>query len=382
MDYVVWSSLPSSQNRAGKRCDSTDPGPVRASEMVEDANKEGAAGRPETVAFEHKLFSAMENPYFRLSAQNPDQPVMMVTYGDNEVALPFESIRKEFAIKEGSADDHMLNLVAEGLNFVVLLRPGDPIPAELLTGAPSAQISREHREIAFQRLTMQLATWVAGDESSVTDRKQLAKIANDPAIMGRINDALGEAAAHLGLEPDGKEKVLQLIERLADDLAAIEVLRDRFAKIKVIEEKIKALRRITKSQQVAIELIAPVARMMVTAIARFSSDFKEIDARTDKVIALLKNIDSQVSYIRERRNDLHRRLLAWTEILAAWDHSEIAQSDTRVRLLRETYRFLAPRFMPVDEWTLRSKLQVSGDTEVDHRQSETNHGLAKTEVVW
>ncbi|MDJ0935012.1 MAG: hypothetical protein QNJ06_19670 [Kiloniellales bacterium] len=349
--------------------------------MAEDAKEEGG-GQAETVAFEHKLFSAMENPYFRLSAQNPDQPVMIVTFGDNEVALPFESIRKEFAIKEGSADDQMLNLVAEGLNFVVLLRPGDPIPAELLTGAPSAQISREHREIAFQRLTMQLATWVAGEESSVTDRKQLARIAKDPAIMARINDALGEAATHLGLEPDGKEKVLQLIERLADDLAAIEVLRDRFAKIRATEEKIKVLRGVTKSQQVAIELIAPVARMMATAVARFGNDFKEVDARTDKIIALLKNIDSQVSYIRERRNDLHRRLLAWADILEAWDEAEIGQNDTRVRLLRETYRFLAPRFMPVDEWTLRSKLQVSGDTEVDQRQSETNHGLAKTEVVW
>ncbi len=381
MDYVVWSSLPSSSNRAGKPCDSTDSGPVQAGEMAEDAKEEGG-GQAETVAFEHKLFSAMENPYFRLSAQNPDQPVMIVTFGDNEVALPFESIRKEFAIKEGSADDQMLNLVAEGLNFVVLLRPGDPIPAELLTGAPSAQISREHREIAFQRLTMQLATWVAGEESSVTDRKQLARIANDPAIMARINDALGEAATHLGLEPDGKEKVLQLIERLADDLAAIEVLRDRFAKIRATEEKIKVLRGVTKSQQVAIELIAPVARMMATAVARFGNDFKEVDARTDKIIALLKNIDSQVSYIRERRNDLHRRLLAWADILEAWDEAEIGQNDTRVRLLRETYRFLAPRFMPVDEWTLRSKLQVSGDTEVDQRQSETNHGLAKTEVVW
>ncbi len=381
MDYVVWSSLPSSSNRAGKPCDSTDSGPVQAGEMAEDAKEEGG-GQAETVAFEHKLFSAMENPYFRLSAQNPDQPVMIVTFGDNEVALPFESIRKEFAIKEVSADDQMLNLVAEGLNFVVLLRPGDPIPAELLTGAPSAQISREHREIAFQRLTMQLATWVAGEESSVTDRKQLARIAKDPAIMARINDALGEAATHLGLEPDGKEKVLQLIERLADDLAAIEVLRDRFAKIRATEEKIKVLRGVTKSQQVAIELIAPVARMMATAVARFGNDFKEVDARTDKIIALLKNIDSQVSYIRERRNDLHRRLLAWADILEAWDEAEIGQNDTRVRLLRETYRFLAPRFMPVDEWTLRSKLQVSGDTEVDQRQSETNHGLAKTEVVW
>ncbi len=349
--------------------------------MAEDVNKE-AAGRAETVAFEHKLFSAMQSPYFRLSTQNPDQPVMMVNFGDNEVALPFESIRKEFAIENGSADDQMLNLVAEGLNFVVLLRPGDPIPAELLTGAPSTEISQDHREIAFQRLTTQLATWVAGEESSVTDRKQLAKIASDPTIMARINEALGEAADHLGLEAGGKEKVLQLIERLADDLAAIEMLRDRFAKIKAIEQKTKALRKITKSQQVAIELIAPVARMIVTAIGRFSSDFKEIDAKTGKVMALLKNIDDQVRYIRERRNDLHRRLLAWTEILEAWDHTDIGQNDARIRLLRETYRFLAPRFMPVDEWTLRSKLQVSGDTEVDQRRGETNHGLAKTEVVW
>ncbi|MDJ0946626.1 MAG: hypothetical protein QNJ30_24525 [Kiloniellales bacterium] len=348
--------------------------------MTADKARDGA--RAESVGFEHKLFSSMENPHFRLSAQNPGQPVMMVSFGENEIALPFDGIRKEFGIDAGSADDHMLKLVAEGLNFVVLLRPGDPIPAELLTGAPSAEISPDHRQIAFQRLTMQLATWVAGDESVVTDRAQLAQIAEDPATKSRINDALGEAAARLGLERRDKDKVLQLIERLADDLAAIEALRDRFGGITAMAEKLQALRAVVKSQQIALELIDPVARLMTAAVRKLAGDFEEIDAQTGEIIALLRNIEPQVRYIRERRNELHQRLLAWTEMLEAWNRTRVEDNEANVRLLRETYRFLAPRFMPVDEWALRSKLLAPEGSEVDPRRSETNHGLAKTEVIW
>ena len=341
-----------------------------------------SGGEATVVAFEHKLFSSMENLYFRLSVQNPDQPVMMVTFSENEVALPFDGIRKEFSIEEGSADDHMLKLVAEGLNFVVLLRPGDPIPAELRTGAPSAAISADHRQIAFQRLTMQLATWVSGDESLITDREQLAQIAEDPETKKRINNALGEAAVQLGLQPGEKDKVLGLIERLADDLAAVEALRDRFVLIRAMAEKIQALRRAMKSQQIVMELVDPVARLMTTAMKIFGGDFEQIDAQTGEIIALLKNIDSQVRFIREQRNDLHRRLLAWDEMFEAWDRAKVEDSEANVRLLRETYRFLAPRFMTVDEWSLRTKLQTTESTEVDMRRSETNHGLAKTEVAW
>ena len=132
---------------AGKVSDSTGQRPALANEMTADTAKGRA--QAEAVSFEHKLFSSMENVYFRLSVQNPDQPVMIVTFGENEVALPFDGIRKEFAIEEGSADDHMLNQVAEGLNFVVLLRPGDPVPAELLTGAPSAEISPDTARSLF-----------------------------------------------------------------------------------------------------------------------------------------------------------------------------------------------------------------------------------------
>ena len=379
MDYVV---------RPGARRHRKNHRAERLQTKITGAGKRMTADtakgdtRAETVSFQHKLFSSMENLHFRLSVQNPDQPVMMVTFGENEVALPFGGIRKEFAIAEGSADDHMLNLVAEGLNFVVLLRPGDPLPAELRTGAPSAEISRDHRQIAFQRLTLQLATWVSGDESLITDRNHLAQVAEDPETKKRINDALGEAAAQLGLGPGDKDKVLELIERLADDLAAIEALRDRFMAVRSMEDKVKALRGVMKSQQITMELIDPVARLMTAAIKKFRGDFEEIDAQTGEIIALLKNIDSQVRYIREQRNDLHRRLLAWTETLQAWSRAKVEDNEANIRLLRETYRFLAPRFMPVDEWSLHGKLQEAGGGEVNLRRSETNHGLAKTEVVW
>ena len=347
--------------------------------MTAESSTATASGS--VVRFEHKVFSSMAEAYFRLSEQDPDLPVMMVPFAENNVALPFDGLRKEFGIEKDSADDKMLELVAEGLNFVVLLRPGDPIPAELLTGAPSAEISPDHRQIAYHRLTMQLVTWMTGDEALITDRDQLAQIAEDPGTKKRVNEALGEAAKGLGLPTEEKERVLELMGRLADDLAAIEALRDRFQRIEAMDRKIQDLRGVIKSHQIMIELLDPVARLMTTAAKQFRNEFEEIDAQTGEIIALLKNIDSQLVYIREKRNDLHKRLMAWDEILDAWDKAKIEDSEPTLKLLRETYRFLAPRFMAVDEWALVTQAQAAR-TEMNMRQSEENHGLAKTEVSW
>lgn len=349
--------------------------------MTADPSAETAPGSGDVVRFVHKVFSSMPEAYFRLSEQDRDLPVMMVPFGDNSVALPFDGLRKEFGIEKGSADDKMLELVAEGLNFVVLLRPGDPIPAELLTGAPSAEISPDHRQIAYHRLTMQLVTWVTGDESLITDREQLAQIAEDPGTKKRVNEGLGEAAKRLGLPAGEKEKILELMGRLADDLAAIEALRDRFRGVEAMDRKIQDLRGVIKSQQIMIELLDPVARLMTTAAKQFRDEFDEIDAQTGEIIALLKNIDSQLVYIREKRNDLHKRLMAWDETLDAWDEAKIEDCEATLRLLRETYRFLAPRFMAVDEWALVTKAQAAL-TEMNMRAPEENNGLAKTEISW
>ena len=334
------------------------------------------------IRFQHKFFSSMEQAYFRLSEQQPDLPVMVVPLGDNEVALPFDGIRKEFGLQKGEADDEMLDLVAQGLNFVVLLRPGDPIPAELLTGAPSDAVSPDYRQIALQRLTLQLVTWHAGEETLVTDRAKLARITENTDTKQHFEEGLVAAARKLGLPEEGNQEVLTLIQRLADELAAIEALRDRYIGMRAMEQKIQTLRQVTKSHQVVIELLEPLARLMTTAVKRYRDAFGELDAQTGEILSLLKNAETQTSFLRERRNALHRSLLAWDEILDAWAEAEVQGDNTDRRLLRETYRFLAPRFMQLDEWVLKSQAQAPAGGEVDLMEAPKAGSKRKTEMSW
>ena len=341
------------------------------------------AENDDVVEFDHKLFSSMDGAFFRMSAHNPDEPVMIIDLGGTEVALPFDSLRREFRIEPDSSDDRMLNLVADGLGFVRVLRPGDPLPTEVLTGEPSADIPEKHRQIARYRISMQLVTWLTGDESLITDPAQLIQVAEDPATKKRVNDALLEAAKKLGLGPNGKDEVLSMIERLADDLAAVEMQRDVFASIKRMEEKTQQLRRIFARQQSVREVADPVARLTIVAREIFQEALEEIDAQTGEIIGVLKYIDAHVRYVRERRNLLHRRLMAWDAILSCWEAVKLEESTKNIDLLRRTYRFLAPRFMPVDEWVLLSKVQAPKGTEREMRTPQgENQSLAKTERRW
>jgi len=77
---------------------------------------------------------------------------------------------------------------------------------------------------------------------------------------------------------------------------------------------------------------------------------------------VLRNLDSQISYIRDKRDDIHAKLMAWDDVLAEWDSVEVKMSPDKPELLRRAYQFLAPRYMAVKEWVLMSKLQGSDGT--------------------
>ena len=62
------------------------------------------------------------------------------------------------------------------------------------------------------------------------------------------------------------------------------------------------------------------------------------------------------------RDDLYRRLKAWDKIFESWEEVTMSRSDDNEGLLRETYRFLAPRFMKTDDWVLYSQLLESDKT--------------------
>ncbi len=305
--------------------------------------------------FEHKLFGAVDGACFRRSPTDRKQPIFVMDFGGNEVSLPFEGIKQEFEIEDDSPDGQMLELVAQCLRFVKAIRPGDPLPKEIVTGEASWEITKEHREVAYHRLTTQLASWLTGDQHLITDREELLQIAEDPATKKKINEAFGEAAAYLGLAREDKDQVVDLITRLADDLAGIEALRDAFKSVLMMQVKIQGLRRAFGNEMSVLEVADPVARLMAIAASEFADQFELIDAQTGEIMAALKNIEAQSKFIREARDRLYQDLVEWNDMFQQWSQSQVARNDANVLLLRKTYRFLAPRYVKNDDWDLKTK---------------------------
>lgn len=321
------------------------------------------------VKFERKIFTQMENAYFRKSEQT-EEPVYVINLGGEEVTLPFKGICREFDIEVDSQDGEMLNLVAEALDFVKVLRIGDAIPREVLTGEASWEVTDKHREIAYQRLSMQLVTWLTGaDEWAITDPDELLQVAEDPNTKKKVTDAFDAAGEELGFGKKNGEKVVQVTQELAEAVAYIETLRSKFRLMQDMLEKIEKFQELYSRERSVMEIIRPLRRLAITAVENFEGIFMQVDGQTGEIIGVLKNVDSQKKYIGEIRDDLYKRLMAWDETLTAWEKEPLIRSGTAVELMRETYRFLAPRFMKVDDWLLVSKLQE-------------NEEESKTAVVW
>ena len=101
----------------------------------------------------------------------------------------------------------------------------------------------------------------------------------------------------------------------------------------------------------------------------FQLDFLELDAQTGEILSALSNIAQVTRYIREHRDDLHRRLWAWEGIAHDWRDHVIKRSRKSEQLLEELDHFLAQRFLPRNEWELYSK-------------ALENTKKRATEVIW
>ncbi|MFA7430495.1 MAG: hypothetical protein WCZ23_10095 [Rhodospirillaceae bacterium] len=319
-----------------------------------DGEIQGGSEQPKIVQFEHAFFKRMADIVFRLDERS-NEAVAVVTLGEERLVLPFAGLRREFNLDDGP-DGAMLALLAKGLKYVKGLRIGDPLPPEIITRRASWKPDARHHQIAYHRLAMQLMGWLAGDEHIITNPDELLQVAGDPNFKRKVNEAFGEAAEHLGLGRENREMVIGYIADLSDELAYIEAMRDQFQQMQTMDAKIQLLRRLYGAQRSVLEVVDPVARLMERAVAEFGAQFEQADAQTGEIMSALKNIDAQKVYIQDMRDELHIRLLPWDELLDEWHRLPSKKTEWAEDLLNRTYRFLAPRYMPVDEWCMMTKL--------------------------
>ena len=318
-----------------------------------------------TVELEHWFFKKVEGVRFQLH-ESTGQPGVAITMAKNEAFLTLTAVRKEFKIDNTCPDGQMLSKIADGLKYVKGLLIGDELPSEILTGEASWDVTPVHLAIAHQRVGMRLITLVSTDEPTTTDPKELLALADDPAIKRKINEAFEVAAVELGMRADQKQEVIGFVDVLVGELGFIEALREKFLDIDKVREKIQKV-RVMHSRNAGIrETADQVARLIERAKGEYQAMFDDIDARTSSVVPLLREIDESISYIRKVRDDLYVRFMAWDAILKAWKDGHVEYSVKLGELLRDTHRFLAPRFMSFTDWTAmaraeqkkRSKLKV------------------------
>lgn len=311
---------------------------------------------PAVVELEHSFFKVFNDPYFKMSAPPEEKPVLSANLGDQEVLLSLDGIIRELELEESDPLRVMLDTIAKSLKFVSALRLGDEIPAEVLTGEASWEAGADHLEIARQRLTIQLVTWVSGRETMISDPMELQQLFNDPSTEEKISNAFNEAAERLGVA--GQEEVANMVEDFAVELSYVEALRERYIQIRDLYQKMITLRKNYYDQNSFIDEIDPVLRLMKQPVADFQAKFDLIDAQTGEIMTVLSKLDIQRDYVRGLRDELFARFEAWREIVSQWDGVDpmYPQDFNIANGLRDLYQFLAQRYMAADEWVLMTTL--------------------------
>jgi len=147
-----------------------------------------------------------------------------------------------------------------------------------------------------------------------------------------------------------------MLEDMARELAFVEALRQRLlVRVQGMVLRIERLVQAWRGDAGQIETLTQVRRLAGSALQQIARRFDELDAQTGEVMATLRNAESQRAFIRVNRDWLYRSQRGWQPVLDEWDGAGTELNDAMRALLTRTYRFLAPRFMPVTEWTSRAR---------------------------
>lgn len=298
--------------------------------------------------FEHKVF-AISGAFFSVDV-GEKKPVLNITLGDLKASLTFTTLRESFDIKEDSRDARLLDVVAKGLRFVKIIMPGEQIPGELLDGRASWSVEDRHRLIARGRITVQLVSWVTGNEMIVVEASELEQIVEDPTTKERLKTAFNEIAKKLGITENAEDAITNMIGCMAQELSYIEALRDRFTSIRELNANLVKATQIYRTDRALVSEVSRMQGLLKKPLANYDSIFSQADAQTGEIVGALKSFDTTINFIRKIRDDLRARLLDWEEILKAWEDVPIERSQKLEQMLKRTYRFLATNFIETKVW--------------------------------
>ncbi len=272
------------------------------------------------------------------------QPMFVVEMGGGQGIISLKDLRETFHIAAGSRDDKLIDRAAAGLHYVPDIKPGDEIPNELLDGSASWTVARRHKQIARDKLQVQLLSWMSGKPVSYASPEDLKKILESEDSKKTLKDAFGKAAAAMGYQTGESERVLDRIEALARELCYIEALRERAHEVTKVQHNLETLTKVYAGDARASAEIGRMKILIVNGVHEVRDVLDKVDAETADVLGALKSIDAVVKSVRKARDQLHHILMEWDPVLAKWQNLDMVRSQDIDQAMATTYHFLAQRF--------------------------------------
>ena len=307
--------------------------------------------QPTHFVLQNKIFS-VPGSYFAI-ADDTQVPTFYVPLGDVQGVLSLPQLISGFDIKPGSPDAAVLKTVEKALAFVRRIHPDDSIPSEIIDGTASWVIDDRHRVVAESRLRVQMVTWLAGKEAEVHDITEILELAQQPAIRGRVQEALAELAERIGLGRARKAEIAARVESLVSELSYIEALRDRMGAIRMVGIKLMQLGNLYSAERGFAQEIARVVTLIRKPIGEYEGQFRLIDAQTSGILNLIRDHSAQVAAIRQARDNLHKRFMIWDDLVPRWQDLAVEVSPSAEVLIRATYRLVVRNFPQDTRWPLQ-----------------------------
>lgn len=272
------------------------------------------------------------------------QPMFAVEMGSGQGIISLTDLRRTFFIEPDSHDDHLIDRAAAGLHYVPDIRPGDEIPNEVLDGSASWTVARRHKQIAREKIQVQLLSWMSGAPASYASHEDLKRILGAEENKRGLKDAFARAAVALGFQAGESEKVLDRIEMLARELCYIEALRERAHEVGKIQLNLETLTKVYSGDSRTSIDIGRMKILTLKGTNELRNILDNIDAESADILGALLSIDSIIKAVRKARDDLHHILMEWDPTMAKWQNLTMVKSQGIDRALSVTYQFLAQRF--------------------------------------
>jgi hypothetical protein len=231
----------------------------------------------------------------------------------------------------------------------------------VLNGTASWTFAKRHKQIARDRMLVQLLSWGNGKPLSYAGGDDLQKIVSSDENKRALIGALKSAALAIGLKGNESEKIIDYIETLARELCYIEALRERCFEVRKIRKNLATLKKSYSEEIRTSSDILRIKTLIGMGLGELDKILNNVDVELSDILGALMSVDEVVLSVRKARDDLHCILMEWDSVIAKWKGLELARSKEIDLALSATYKLLAMRFNTGKSIVSKQKLGSTSD---------------------